>query len=66
MGGQIQKLFIGDLRLKRFVIKFLAHSLVKVHMILHKKTEELLKNCQMKMSFHDVATIESEELQKWK
>ena len=37
MGGQIQKLFIGDLRLKRFVIKFLAHSLVKVHMILHKK-----------------------------
>ena len=38
MGGQIQKLFIGeDSRLKRFVIKFLAHSLVKVHMILHKK-----------------------------
>ena len=34
MGGQIQKLFR---RLKRFVIKFLAHSLVKVHMILHKK-----------------------------
>ena len=39
MGGQIQKLFIGDLRLKRFVIKFLAHSLVKVHMILHKKVK---------------------------
>ena len=51
MGGQIQKLFIGDLRLKRFVIKFLAHSLVKVHMILHKKLKNSWRIAKWKCLF---------------
>ena len=51
MGGQIQKLFIGDLRLKRFVIKFLAHSLVKVHMILHKKVKNSWRIAKWKCLF---------------